>query len=90
MPLAEQHVGHLVVVRADEEALDLPDFTVESMDRLTLTNVCLADRNDVFHHGRPVMSQARADSPTGDTSADPQGAGIAGALDRIRAPYPPP
>ena len=33
MPLLEQHVGHPVVVRVDQEALDPPDLTIEWPDR---------------------------------------------------------
>ena len=34
MPLLEQHMGHLLVVRIDDESQYLPDFAVDGMDRL--------------------------------------------------------
>jgi len=48
MPLLEQHVGHPVVVRVDQEALDPPDLTVEGMDGITAVHVCLTQRDNVL------------------------------------------
>ena len=55
MPFFEQHVGQPVVARIDQEALHLPDLTVEGMDVLTMADFCFAQRNYVFDiglHGR--------------------------------------
>jgi hypothetical protein len=49
MPLLEQYVGHPVVVRVDQEALDPPDLTVEGMDGITAVHVCLTQRDNVRH-----------------------------------------
>src|SRR5437773_3031315 len=52
MPLLEQHVGHPVVVRIDQEALDPPDLTVEGMDGLTPVHACLTQRDNVLEDDR--------------------------------------
>src|SRR6266702_7781375 len=51
MPLLEQHVGHPVVVRVDQEALDPPDLTVEGMDGITAVHVCLTQRDNILENG---------------------------------------
>jgi hypothetical protein len=55
MPRPEQHVGHPVVVRIDEQALHPPDLTVESMDVLTGTHLCFTRRDNLLDNepGRP-------------------------------------
>ncbi len=55
VPLLEQHVGHPVVTRIDEEALHPPDLAVDGVDRVTGPHLVLTQRNNVFDH-RPAVS----------------------------------
>ena len=55
VPLLEQHVGHPVVARVDEEALYPPDLAVDGVDRVTGPHLVLTQRNNVFDH-RPEVS----------------------------------
>ena len=48
MPLPEQHVGHPVVARVDQEALHLSDLTVQSMDVVTVADFCFPQRNHIL------------------------------------------
>jgi hypothetical protein len=62
-------VGHPVVVRVDEEALHLPDLTVDGVDRVTGPHLVLTQRNNVFDH-RPAVSwrgrRAEVEEPAAD------------------------
>ena len=55
VPLLEQHVGHPIVARVDEEALHPPDLTIDGVDRVTGPHLVLTQRNNVFDH-RPAVS----------------------------------
>src|SRR5262245_17776341 len=69
MPLLEQHVGHSVITRVDEEPLHSPDLTIGGVDVLPGTHVCLAHRNDVLDdHSR--MSGLSAIFHAGEPTAD--------------------
>src|SRR6185312_4363562 len=48
MPLLEQHVGHPVIARVDEEALHLPDLTIDGVDLVPGPHLLLTHRNNVF------------------------------------------
>ena len=65
MPLLEQHMGHLLVVRIDDESQHLPDFAVDGMDTLAGTQLCLAHRDDVLRDRAHMVSQAGADAHAG-------------------------
>ena len=52
MPFPEQHVGHVVVARVDEEALHLSDLTVQGMDVLTALQVGFTLRDHVVDDER--------------------------------------
>ena len=59
MPLLKQHMGHLVIVWIDEEALHPADLAIEGMDMLTRAHLCFTHRNNIFDDG-PPMCQVRA------------------------------
>ena len=65
MPFLEQYVGHMVVARIDQEALYLPDLTIQRMDTLTALHVYFTQRDNVVDHDRRTVSHAHADSHTG-------------------------
>jgi hypothetical protein len=73
-PFPEQHVGDLAVVRIDEQALDPPDFTIESMDAVAGTHLCFTRRDDLLDDepGRPRHGRAagglHAEGPDGSWS----------------------
>src|SRR5262245_23385291 len=50
--LLEQHVGHPVIARADEEALHPPDLTIDGVDRVPGPHLLLTHRNNVFEDRR--------------------------------------
>ncbi len=79
MPFLEQHVGHMVVTRVDQEALYLSYLTIQRVDTLTALHVCFTQRDNVVDHDRRTVSQAHADSHTGG----PHIARTAVALDRL-------
>ena len=47
MPLLEQDVGHVTAARIDQETPHLPDLTIEGIDVITGTHLCLTDRDDL-------------------------------------------
>ena len=51
MPLPEQHLGHAVIARIDQEALHLSDLTIQSMDVVTAANLCFPQRNHILDVG---------------------------------------
>ena len=64
VPLLEQHVGHPVVVRVDEEALYLPDFTIDGVDLGPRPHLLLTHRNYVFEDcGLPQRCSGHALAP---------------------------
>ena len=84
MPLLEHHMGHLLVVRIDDESQHLPDFAVGGMDMLAGTQLCLAHRDDVVLDRARMVSQAGADGRAGGRTADSHAADVTEALDRLR------
>ena len=48
MALLEQHVGHVMIARVDEEPLDLADLAVHGMDVVTGTDLCFTHGDDVL------------------------------------------
>ena len=58
-------MGHLLVVRIDDESQHLPDFAVDGMDTLAGTQLCLAHRDDVLRDRARMVSQAGADAHAG-------------------------
>ena len=71
MPLLEQHVGHAVVARIHQEALHLPDLTIQGMDVLAAANFCFTQRNHILDIGPRGVWYAHR----GRHTADPRAAG---------------
>src|SRR5215831_6542758 len=53
VPLLEQHVGHPVIARVDEEALHPPDLTIDGVDLLPGPHLLPTHRDNVFEDRRP-------------------------------------
>src|SRR5580693_542617 len=79
MSFLEQYVGHMVVARIAQDALYLPDLTIQRVDTLTALHVCFTQRDHVVEYDRRTVFHAHADSHTGGLYA----AHTAVALDRL-------
>ena len=49
--LLKQHMGHLVVVRIDKEALHPADLTIGGTDALAVTHLCFTRRDNLLDNG---------------------------------------
>src|SRR5262249_1398048 len=64
VPLLEQHVGPPVLVWVDEEALPLPDLTIDGVDPVPGPPLLLTHRNNVFEDRRlPHLSGGNLRAP---------------------------
>src|SRR5262249_10660893 len=81
MPLLQQHVGHVLVVRVDEEPLHPADLAIDGMDMLAVTDLCFAVGDHLLDEGPPAVRCAHADAHTGYRATDPHGTHVTVAMD---------
>lgn len=51
VPLLKQHIGHLVVVPVDKEALYPADLTIGGPDSVAVTHLCCTRRDNLLDNG---------------------------------------